>query len=142
MKSYHHFLISFIFGSSYLFLTGKSIDLVNLLPWFIGGVLVDIDHFFTYGKNYKTLNLKKITRLIVNDYKQNNQAIYVFHTIEFTLFLAFIIVRTSLSWQYLASYLLHLSCDGIRHKKLVKDYSWLKKWSVAYYVKLKVSTKG
>ena len=135
MKTQHHLLISFLAGSSYLLMTGQSIDPINLMPWFIGGVLIDIDHFFTYGKNYKTLRLKKIARLIANDYKQNNQAVYVFHTIEFALFLAFITIITDLGWQYLAAYLLHLSCDGLRHQKMKKNYSWLKKWSLFYYVR-------
>ena len=135
MKIYHHFLITFFTGSSYLLITGQSIDLINLMPWFTGGVLVDIDHFFTYGKNYKTFSLRKMVRLIIDDYGQNNQAVYIFHTIEFALFLAFIVIRTSLSWQCLAGYLLHLSCDGLRHKKMRKNYSWLKKWSLLYYAR-------
>jgi hypothetical protein len=135
MKLQYHFLISFLVGSVYLFLTDTSINLSSLLPWLIGGVLVDIDHFFTYVKRNKTLNFKKIARLIIDDYHLNNQHIYIFHTIEFILFFSLMVARTSLNWPYLASYLLHLACDGIRLNKLTKSYDWLKKWSLAYYFK-------
>ena len=135
MKIHHHFLISFLAGSSYLLMTGQSIDLINLMPWFTGGVLIDIDHLFTYTKNYRTFRLKKLLRVMLEDYEQNNQAVYIFHTIEFALFLGLVTIMTGLGWQYMAGYFLHLFCDGLRHKKMKKNYSWLKKWSLVYYWK-------
>jgi len=130
MTFYNHFLISFLAGSFYLFLTGKPIDTYHLLPWFIGGVLIDIDHIFTYlATKPQRFNWKKIIHLIKVDYKQDNQHFYIFHTVEFAIFLAIAIYKTSLTWQYLAAYLLHLLCDGLRHQYLKKDFSWLKQWS-------------
>lgn len=130
MTFYTHFLISFLAGSIYLFLTGKPISLPYLIPWLIGGVLIDIDHLFTYLViSPKKLSLKKTLLPIVNDYKEDNQHFFIFHTIEFALFFSFIIAKTALTWQYLASYLLHLFCDGLRHRHLKKNYSWLKQWS-------------
>jgi len=132
MNSLQHFVISALAGSTYLFLIGSRVDLVSLMPWLVGGVLIDIDHLFTYSLKDRTINLKKVGRIIAKDYKQNNQHFYVFHTIEFALFFSFIVAKTFLGWQYLAAYLLHLSCDGWRHRRMKKNFSWLKKWSWYY----------
>ena len=60
MHIWQHLLISLSIGAFYLFLSGGAINLINLLPWLIGGVLVDLDHLITYSKRYKTLRLIKI----------------------------------------------------------------------------------
>lgn len=135
MRPWHHVTISFIAGLIYLLLTDKVFYWPNLAPWIIGGLALDIDHLFMYSAKKKTLNIKKILRIMNEDYKINNQHFYPFHTLEATLFIAFLVTKTSLTWPFLASYLLHLFCDGLRLKKMKKDYSWLKKWSFAYYVR-------
>lgn len=128
-----HLLISLSIGAFYLFLSGRVINLINLLPWLIGGVLVDLDHLITYSKRYKTLRLIKLTKIINADFKLNNLGIYIFHTVEFALFLSLMVAKTSLTWQYLAAHLLHLGCDGLRQKKLKTSRLWLKKLSLVYY---------
>ena len=124
------FLISWLAARLYLSLTGQPINLVNLLPWFVGGVLIDLDHVFRYSVKSKTFNLKKLARLIVDDYRTNNQHFYIFHTIEFALFFSLIILKTPARTQYLLAYLLHLVCDGARHRHKNKNFFWLKKWSL------------
>lgn len=135
MKLQHHFLISFLTGISYLSLINQPINLINLFPWFTGGVLIDLDHFITCGKRSKTLNFKRLSKIVIDDYKTNNHRFYLFHTVEFTLFLSFMVAKTALTWPYLLSYSIHLFCDGFRQKKIDQSYSWLKKWSLAYYAR-------
>lgn len=130
MKLQHHFLISFFSGLIYLLLVSKAINFYNLTPWLVGGVLVDIDHLLTYSTKKKTFNFKTIVKIICEDYKQNNQHFFIFHTLEFAVFLGFVVSKTFLPWQFLAGYLIHLSCDGFRQRRLRKNYSWFKKWSL------------
>lgn len=135
MRWSYHLIISFSVGSLYLLLTDKMINFINILPWLAGGFLVDIDHILTNGVRNKTLNIKKILKIISKDYHQDKQHIYPFHTLEFALFFGYLITKTVLTWQYMASYTIHLFCDGIKNKRKRNNYSWLKKWSLAYYFK-------
>lgn len=59
----------------------------------IGGVLIDIDHYFWYIYRYKKFNLIGCYRFYVDtnesmDFKQHFGLLHVFHTIEFLLAMA------------------------------------------------------
>lgn len=135
MKYYHHFIISLAAGALFLMFKGEIITFHKLLPWIFGGILADLDHYLTYSKKTNSFSFKRILRLIIEDYHTNTQHFYIFHTIEFAIFFALIVVSFQLSWQYYWAYLLHLAIDGVRHIKTRRNLLWLKKWSLAYYIK-------
>lgn len=129
MENYQHLIISLSVAIAYLLVVGKTINIVSLAPWIIGGVMVDLDHLLTYMVKIKTINPKRLIRITIKDYHKNNQHFYMFHSLEFAVFLAIIVERTRLTWHIFVAYMLHLFCDGLRHRRLSRNFSWLKKWS-------------
>jgi hypothetical protein len=129
MKVHEHFLINLIAGTLFLKLTGQTVNTFNLTPFLAAGVLVDFDHPLTYIIRIKQVKAKTIIQ-ILDDYKYNRQHLYLFHTIEFALFLTYLTFKTILPLTFLAGYFTHLLADGARHQIKKKNFSWLRKWSL------------
>ncbi len=129
MKVHQHFLINLILGAVFLKLTNQPVSGLSLTPFLAAAVLTDFDHPLTYIIKIKQIKAKTVVE-ILDDYKYNIQRFYLFHNIEFALFLTYITWKNLLPLGFLMGYFFHLAADGVRHQRLKKNFSWLRKWSV------------
>ena len=129
MRIYYHTIVGFLTGCLVISLSQKSLTWFNLFPWIMASFAPDLDHLIRYCIRNKTLKLRKILRLIIEDYKQNNQHFYIFHTIEFMFFYTLVMRRFSNYHYWLSAYLLHIFIDALRHYHLKRNFSWIRKWS-------------
>lgn len=66
---------------------------LNVLLIFVGGVLIDIDHYFWYACKYKNFSILEsykfyIKAMDANDFARVKGILCIFHTMEFLLFMA------------------------------------------------------
>lgn len=61
---------------------------LNSLIVFLASVFIDVDHYLFGAKRNQTLNLKKIYTWHKNLPKNHKPIMHIFHTIEFTFFIA------------------------------------------------------
>lgn len=133
MRPEQHLIIGFAVGSMVLLLTPPLYNLPNLLPWLLGSTFPDVDHLFRYGVKHKTINIKKLVKLISTDFYINNQHIYPLHTAEFLLFsLLYFRHRIYHFYYWFAAYLIHLFVDMARLYKTKRNFSWVRKWSLIW----------
>lgn len=134
MKTWAHILFSLILAAAFYPLFGWKISLI-----FIGGVFIDIDHYFWYAYYYKDLNLFKAYKHFLipmekRDFTVNLGILLIFHTIEF---LALVLVLSFYSEYALAfgigllfHYILDLIFLLFVAKKFIANHSilyWLYK---------------
>ncbi len=130
MKTYYHILIGLTIGITVIFLTRQELNFPAMLPWILGSCFPDLDHPFRYCLNHKTIRIRKVLRLILEDYKINHQNFYPFHTIEFVIFSAIFLRKFNYYSFWITAYLLHLFLDIYRQYRFKRGYGWLKKWSI------------
>jgi len=130
MKLYIHFIISLI-------------SAVILFPYygivsfaiFIGGFLIDIDHYFIYIKKFKSRDILKAYRYFMDtDYMIHQGTFFVFHSTELLLFSILLSFRYDWALMVSIGLLEHYILDLIDEMKatgqLIKNWSfivWLKK---------------
>ena len=92
----------------------------NVLLIFVGGVLIDIDHYFWYIFKYKKFSLFSCYKHLAVEVEKNKWkdvigALFIFHTIEFLLMIVLmsfynkhaLIFLTGLSVHYLLDFIWH-----------------------------------
>ena len=115
MKISMHFLISFVFMAALYPFFKEAV-----LYIFVGGVLVDIDHYFWYVLKLKTItfSFKKVMKYY--DDKDFKDILNIFHTVEFVIAFFLFCLYFKLYLLYLG-YVVHLLMDFVylyRHKIL------------------------
>ena len=88
----------------------------KVLLIFIGGFLIDIDHYLWYAYKYKKLDLHDCyTHYAVDSYKNNFKDVrgdlLIFHTIEFLLMMVILSFYTELALMFTVGLLLHYLLD-------------------------------
>jgi hypothetical protein len=90
---------------------------------FIGGFLMDIDHYFWFIFKKRDLNIircyyffKKDTSR--TDFMMHRNSLLIFHTVEAPLILAYISLNNKFFFIVLLGLILHLIMDGIARKKM------------------------
>jgi len=127
MKTWVHSLFSLILA----------LLLYPIFSWkvifvFVGGVLIDIDHYFWYVYKYKKFNMFGCYKFFYgqgrkNNFKEINGALFIFHTIEFLLLALLLSFYSELILMVTAGLWVHYVLDLIWHyyvpKRLIVNHS-------------------
>jgi len=103
----------------------------------VWGVLIDIDHLIYYFYKLRTFNFSKVLKYSNKDFILDRPHFYLFHTIDFFTVFGIIIYLKNfdiiLTLLFLTG-LLHWISDSIRHYIHHRNFSWLKYYSLLYYL--------
>ncbi len=99
----------------------------NVLMIFIGGVLIDVDHYLLYIYRFGKFSLKGCYKYHHVDVKKNHHkdvfgALLIFHTIEFLLLSAFLSLYYTLALIFTVGLLAHYTLDIIERYRLEKSF--------------------
>jgi len=99
----------------------------EVLMIFIGGVLIDVDHYMLYIYRFKKFSLKECYKYYHIDIKKNNfkdvfGALLIFHTIEFLLLSVFLSIYSKLALMFTVGLLAHYTLDTIEKYQLEKSF--------------------
>ena len=98
----------------------------------VGGVLIDIDHYFSYAVKYKKWNILECYKFYSRqvdavDFKENEGILLIFHTIEFLLIIVFLAFYFAAALAFLTGLAFHSLLDLIYlwsvPKKFVANHS-------------------
>jgi uncharacterized membrane protein len=114
---------------------GKPLLSLPFLLIILGGTLIDVDHIF--DEVYKG-NIKKVRKVIRHWAKTCNiyvRGLYFFHTYEFmfVILLASIFLYQPFIYVLLGM-IIHFLSDGITNYSYIEDFSWLKHYSVIWWL--------
>ena len=84
---------------------------LNVLWFFIGGFLIDFDHYLYYVLKYKSINFKKAYNYYLK--KQDELFLMLFHTIEFWILLILLSSYSQIFIFILIGLVPHLTLDYI-----------------------------
>ena len=127
MKIWVHFLTSLILAAI-LYPTFSWI----VIFIFIGGVLIDIDHYINHAFRYKNLKLSDCYNHYIvtnkkNSYHKNIGILLIFHTIEFIILMSLLSFYSNIILMATIGLLTHFIMDLIYtfsiHDRLVANYS-------------------
>ncbi len=120
MSPLHHFIICSILVIIFFPIFGFKTVMI-----FVGGFLIDIDHYFWYVVKKKNLSLitchyyyQEVMETL--EYKEVENVLFIFHTIEFLLFIVLLSFFTSYALLFLFGYLPHVIPDVIFEMKMWK----------------------
>jgi len=99
----------------------------QVLMIFVGGVLIDIDHYLLYIYRFRKFSLRGCYRYHHIKVKKNNHkdvfgALLIFHTIEFLLLSVFLSIYSTLALMFTIGLLGHYTLDVIERYKLEKSF--------------------
>ena len=99
----------------------------NVLMIFVGGVLIDIDHYLLYVYRFGEFSLSKCYKYHHVDVKRNHHkdvfgALLIFHTIEFLLLSAFLSIYSNSALMFTIGLLAHYILDVIERYQLEKSF--------------------
>ncbi|MBI4451540.1 hypothetical protein HY642_06200 [Candidatus Woesearchaeota archaeon] len=98
------------------------------------GVLIDLDHLIYYYYSLKGFTLGKIYRRSVKHWLVPKPNFFLFHTLEFSVFVAALAVFNP-SFQYISlGILLHLLADAYDYAIHHANLAWAKHFLVSYYI--------
>ncbi len=130
MNLLNHIILTLILSSILLPEFGLSVLII-----FIGGIIVDFDHYIAYVCKFKKFGVSKSYKFYINNYKNKNY-LFVFHLIEF--WAAFLLIglfyRPVLI--LLIGVLFHLFLDIIDMK--THRVEWKSKFSLIYRKRRKI----
>ncbi len=117
-------------------LNAMSFDLLLLIiAW---GVLIDLDHLIYYFYKLHTLNFFTVLEYSKKDFKADRPHFYLFHTFDFFIIFGVVLYLENfdivLSLLFLTG-LVHWIMDSIRHYLHHRNFSWIKYYSVLYFLK-------
>lgn len=97
-----------------------------------GGIFIDIDHYIRFIFKYKNSNIFECYRHYITMFEKNNfdeckGGLFIFHTIEFAIFIAILSFFNRLAMIFAVGLLLHYLLDLIWHihvpKRIVANHS-------------------
>ena len=99
----------------------------KVLMVFVGGVLIDVDHYLLYVYRFKKFSLKGCYKYHHVDVKKNHHkdvfgALLIFHTIEFLLLSAFLSLYSTLALMFTVGLSAHYTLDIIERYQLEKSF--------------------
>ena len=109
-----HFLLSLIIAVLVYPIFGWAVLMI-----FIGGVLIDVDHYLYYALKKKDLSLRRAYRYFVRLRERSIKGktlnikypILIFHGIEFCIILLVLSIFSSFFWRVLIGIIIHLALD-------------------------------
>lgn len=117
-----HFLASLFIGVLLYPVFGWEVLMI-----FVGGVLLDVDHYFLYLHRFKKFSLVGCYKYHHVDAKKNHykdvcNSILIFHTIEFLALSAFLSIYSRLALMFTAGLFAHCLLDAIDRYRLEKSF--------------------
>jgi len=119
MRPWTHFLFSLIFAAIlYQIFNWKVIFIL------VGGVLIDIDHYFWCIYKFKNYSLSFCNKHFSdrNNTKDHHGCLHIFHTIEFLLILIIFSVYSQSALLFTIGLLLHYILDIIYRYQIAKSF--------------------
>lgn len=121
-------VVNTLLGSLALRLADLPVLSKSLLPVVLAGV-IDVDHWLFHVWKERTLSIKRVKKLVLEDWEARRLRFYPFHTIEFGLVFTLIVYYTQMSWPWAFGYWVHLSSDAYHNYRLRGNISsWFPTW--------------
>ena len=134
MHTLKHLLINISLGILILFVLNERIFSINLLLIILAGVLIDIDHVFNEIYKGTIKNPRKVIRYWASTQDKHVKELYLFHSYEF-LFILLVLSFIFMPLIYiLIGLIIHFITDGITNYNDIKSFSWLKHYSVIWWL--------
>mgnify|MGYP001182934791 FL=1 len=94
----------------------------KILFIFIGGILIDIDHYLLYVHRYKKFNLSDCYSYCTDNDKEHIGELQIFHTIEFLLMFVIFSIYSQLALMFTIGLLAHYIGDIIHRYSIAKSF--------------------
>jgi hypothetical protein len=97
---------------------------------FVGGLIVDADHYIAFAAKFRTLDPKKCYKFYMEKYSKNESYLFIFHTLEFQMLVLILGVFYRPLLFLLAGMLFHIFLDVVGESRFRKK--WKRKFSLVY----------
>lgn len=117
MRASIHFIVSSVLAAVlYPIFSWKALFI------FIGGFLIDIDHYFLYIRRYRKFNLSNCYSHYTNNDKNHIGELQIFHNIEFLLMSVIFSIYSQLALMFTIGLLAHYIGDIIQRYSIAKSF--------------------
>ncbi|MFH2021500.1 MAG: hypothetical protein ABIJ34_08875 [archaeon] len=110
-----------------------------LLVFILAGVLIDIDHLFLFAVKYRKIDPKEWLARAKMLRKNMESELYIFHSPEFNLLLIAAAFFYEQIWLIILSNFIHISLDIIEHFTYHRNFRWIRRWSILFFLSNRLS---
>ncbi len=138
MLPIYHIIFSIIIA---LIIFSINPSLLFILLFLTGAIFIDIDHYFLYIIKKKDFNFFKAYKYFrhqlrkekLRKFEKPKKLLFIFHTIEFFIFLLILAFFLSFFWPFLLGCLFHETIDLI-NDSFKQNRKYIKAYSLIFYI--------